>query len=385
MRIKICAVTSSSLMHRLLNRLNHFKRFKFKTCLVSAIAIASFFGALSCGKRKPPLPPVDRVKQIAAINGIQIGNEIRVIWQMPARNAPDGSILNISRVDVYRLAEPLDASLSLTEEEFASRSTLIGSVPVSDSDFALKQLSYTDVLQFAGQPVRLRYAVRLVNASGQKAAFSNFLLMEPTARVANAPGKPSAEVSQEAVTVSWEAPSSNVDGSEPANVLGYNIYRSLPDTAVGRLNEKGPLDSTEFRDEFFEFDRDYTYFVRTVSLGVNAEQIESLDSVRVSVKTIDTFPPAPPSALTIAASPNTISIFFAANIESDVSGYRVYRSTNPDAPLDEWQLLTPDLLDVTTYQDQEISVGTRYYYYVKAVDLRGNISEPSKVVSEAAF
>jgi tRNA A37 N6-isopentenylltransferase MiaA len=93
---------------------------------------------------------------------------------MPARNASSGSIINIDRVDVYRLIEPLSAPLSLTEESFVSRSTLIASVPVSKTDFAKKQLSYSDTLEFAGQSARLRYAIRFVNDSGQKAAFSNF-------------------------------------------------------------------------------------------------------------------------------------------------------------------------------------------------------------------
>ncbi len=130
-----------------------------------------------CGKRAPPLPPVERVAQRVEITGFQQGNLVNIFWTMPAgRNAPNQSLLNIDRVDVYRLAEPLNSPLSLTEEEFASRSTLIGSLPISEADFAKKQLGYKDELDFAGQAVRLRYAVRFVNASGQKAGVLKFFI-----------------------------------------------------------------------------------------------------------------------------------------------------------------------------------------------------------------
>ena len=75
----------------------------------------------------------------------------------------------------------------MTEEEFAARSILIGSVSYEEIKKAGDNLTYTDTLELAGVPARLRYAVRYVNAAGQSAAFSNFFLMEPAAKVAEPP------------------------------------------------------------------------------------------------------------------------------------------------------------------------------------------------------
>jgi len=361
------------------------KQLEIRSAACSAVLAVLVLIVPGCGKRKPPLPPVERVVQRVQINGTQFGNEIRVSWQMPARNAPDGSVLNISRVDIYRLAEPLTASLTLSEEEFASRSTLIGSVPIQDSDFALKQKTFVDTLQLAGQPVRLRYAVRFVNASGQRAAFSNFLLIEPTAAVASVPVGIRLALSQDAVTISWESPASNVDGTSPANILGFNIYRTDSKGETRRLNDSGTVSGNEFKDEFFVFGDKYQYFVRTVSLGTNAGQVESLDSDKLSITPQDTFPPAPPEAVTIAASTNVISLFFAANVETDVAGYQVFRTTDPDKPVEEWELITPDLLDVTTFQDRSVNSGIIYFYYIKAVDKTGNVSAASEIVSDSIF
>lgn len=333
---------------------------------------------LSCGKRQPPLPPIERVEQRVKISGFQRGNQIRLSWIMPARNASNSSVLNISRADIYRLAEPVNSTQSLTEDEFASRSTLIASLPINDDDFARKTLTYFDTLDFAGSDIRLRYAIRFVNASGSKAAFSNFLLIEPAPRVANAPTLLPIKVAQESLLLQWKSPQSNIDGSTPVNILGYNIYRSGENETTAKLISQTPVTDNDFRDQSFEFAKNYKYFVRTVSLGTNAEPVESQESNIVEINPKDTFAPNPPEGITLAASPNTISIFFASNIEKDIAGYKIYRSTDKV----NWTLLTDKLLETNTFQDTKVGSGKTYYYYLTAVDHFGNESEKSEIVSE---
>ncbi|MDH3492601.1 MAG: hypothetical protein OEM82_03560 [Acidobacteriota bacterium] len=330
------------------------------------------------------MPPIERVKQRVEINGQQIGDRIDVYWQMPARNAGSGSTLRISRVDIYRLAEKLDDPLSLTEEEFSDRATLIGSLTIQDSDFGLSKKVFSDKLKIAGQAARLRYAVRFANEAGQKAAFSNFFVIEPAANVAISPSDVEASVSQTAVSIAWSAPALNLDGTSPANLIGYNIYRALASGPAVLLNKK-PVTSTKFDDETFEFGKTFLYFVRAVSLGRNAESVESFSSETIAISPVDTFKPAPPEAVTIAAAPSEVSIFFAFNLEKDIAGYRVFRSTDPSIPKADWQPLTQDLLDVNTFQDQTVVRGVVYYYFVVAIDTAGNVSEPSEVVSDTAL
>src|SRR5687768_11434793 len=254
----------------------HFKLGAAKAPL--ALLALVLLMSLSCGKRKPPLPPIERVIQRVEVSGFQRGSQVILSWKMPEKNAASTSSLHIDRADIYRLTEPLSAPQALSEEEFASRSTLVATLAIRESDFGLKTLTYTDTLQFAGQPARLRYAIRLVNASGQKAAFSNFLLLEPAARVAGAPTSLSASVTQEAIQLSWSAPTANVDGSAPVSLLGYNIYRSASEKIPGKLLNPAPITDTNFRDEFFEFDKPLFYFVRAVSVGAGGEPVESSES-----------------------------------------------------------------------------------------------------------
>lgn len=336
----------------------------------------------SCGKRGAPTPPKEKVIQRAEITGFQRGNKIRISWKMPARNFGAGSVLNIDRVDIYRLAEPLTSSLTLTEDEFASRSNIIQTLSIKPTDFGGKTLSFDDQLEFAAQKVRLRYAIRFANASGQKASFSNFLLIEPAANIAADPTELKAGVAQDAITLTWSAPAANIDGSTPASILGYNVYRSASEKEAGRLLNKAPITKTEFRDEFFEFGKQYFYFVRAVSVGLTSEPVESSESNILNFKAVDTFPPSAPSSITLAAGQGVISIFFAINPEKDIAGYRIFRSTDREADRTKWELITPELLSKNTFQDTRVESGKQYFYYIIAADKAGNLSEPSEIVSE---
>ena len=346
--------------------------------------------ASGCGKRRPPLPPVERVQQRTEfLSGVQQGNEVILSWPAPPRNAPDSSVQSIRRIDVYRLAEKPGAPLALTEEEFSARATLVGSVTYDQIRTAGDTLTYRDTLELAGQPTRLRYAIRYVNASGQRAAFSNFLSIEPAARIAQTPTlSPQPKVAEDAITITWQPPAANIDNSTPVNLLGYNVYRtdeSQTEPANQPLNS-ALISGTEYADKNFQFGNNYRYIVRAVSLGTGGAQVESLNSNAVSVSPKDIFPPAPPERPSIAApepSSGRLAIFFAANKETDIAGYNIYRSTDPNLPR-PWTRLNQTLLTRTTFQDDKVESGKTYYYYITAVDKAGNESPPSEVGSEKA-
>ena len=338
-----------------------------------------------CGKRRPPLPPVERVQQrTELLSGLQRGNQVILSWPAPPRNAPNSSVQSIRRVDVYRLAEKPTAPLALTEEEFGARSTLIGSVTYDEIKKAKDTLTYTDTLELAGQPTRLRYAIRYVNASGQRAAFSNFLLIEPAARIAKPSTLISADVKETAITVSWQPPTANIDDSTPVNLLGYNVYRiDESQTEVGQTPiNKSLVAGTQFEDKEFKFGANYRYVVRSVSLGTEGAQVESLNSNVLPVSPRDIFAPSAPGGISIAPGPGRLSIFFAFNQEPDVAGYNIYRSTDPNLPKNKWTKLNSSLWTKNTFQDENVESGKKYYYYLTAVDQTGNISPPSEVVSE---
>lgn len=354
-------------------------------CILFALAFGANFPLAGCGKRRPPLPPVEGVPQrTELLSGAQRGNQVILSWPAPLRNASSGSVQSIRRIDIYRLAENPTAPLPLTEEEFATRSTLIGSVTYETFNAAGENIAYVDTLELAGEPTRLRYALRYVNAAGQRASFSNFLLIEPAAKIAEPPVLLDSAINESGISFNWKAPASNIDGSTPVNLLGYNVYRI--EQAQNEISQT-PLNSalvngTNYVDKNFRFGEKYSYILRSVSLGTGGTQVESLNSNAVAVEPRDVFRPSAPADIRINAAPGRISIFFPANPERDVAGYNIYRSTEAALPVERWTKLNDALLTRTTFQDETVENGKTYFYYLTAVDTAGNTSAPSEVVSD---
>src|SRR5437016_7013659 len=215
------------------------------------LALSSLSLARTCGKRTPPLAPLERIPQRTdELTGEQRGNLIVLTWPAPRRNAGESSVQSIRRIDVYRVAEKPNAPLPMTEEEFAARATLVGSVTYDEIRRAGDTLSYQDPLELAGQPARLRYSIRYVNSAGQRAAFSSFFLFEPAARIAEPPTNVKRELSETAITITWQAPKANIERSTPVDSLGCHIHRtaaSQPQSGKSPLNQK-PISATQYQD-----------------------------------------------------------------------------------------------------------------------------------------
>lgn len=349
-----------------------------KSNLISLLICLLLIPGFGCGKRRPPTPPVNSNKiNQTDFSVFQQGNRIGLV--IPLKN----NTQKYQKADVYRLAESGNAPLFLTEEEFASRSTLVGSISFSGAKNE-NEVVFFDSISPLNQQRRLRYAVRYVNAEGQKTQFSNFIFFEPVSNTAASPVISLPVVSQTSIAFQWQPPQTNIDNSSPANVIGYHIYRKSSGNEKPKRINASLLQSSNFEDSNFKFGEQYEYFVRAVSSGSNGLHVESLDSNSIKIIPKEVFPPAAPEGLTVAAAPGNLSVFFAANSETDVIGYNVYRTTNSEQPRNQWQKLNDAPISATSYQDTKVESGQRYFYYVAAIDSAGNISQPSEMVSEVA-
>jgi hypothetical protein len=112
--------------------------------------------------------------------------------------------------------------------------------------------------------------------------------------------------------------------------------------------------------------------------------LESGDSRPAILTPKDIFPPAPPQDVVVAVLPgpaagtSVVELSWTVNLETDLAGYRVYRSEQEDV---RGQLLTPELLSTPVYHDSAALTGRRYSYTVTAVDRAGNESNPSTVAA----
>jgi fibronectin type 3 domain-containing protein len=72
-----------------------------------------------------------------------------------------------------------------------------------------------------------------------------------------------------------------------------------------------------------------------------------------------------------------VDLSWSISLETDLAGYRVYRSEQEGS---RGQLVTGDLLLTPAVRDTSVEPGHRYWYTVTAVDRAGNESSPSAPV-----
>lgn len=70
----------------------------------------------------------------------------------------------------------------------------------------------------------------------------------------------------------------------------------------------------------------------------------------------------------------------AQNPLVDFVGYNIYRSADPEVPLDQWERRNHEPLRSAQFKDEGVASGEVYFYYVRAVDSAGNESAPGEIM-----
>jgi hypothetical protein len=172
-----------------------------------------------------------------------------------------------------------------------------------------------------------------------------------------------------------ELPSTAIGFSPPR--IAYNVYDAASKPAPTRLT-KAPITGPTYTDSRVVWGEERCYTVRSVE-SVSDLTIESDAPAAACVTLRDTFAPAAPANLQSSPGEGAISLIWDPNAESDLAGYLVLRGDSA-ATLEP---ITPAPIQETTFRDQ-VAVGRRFTYAVKAVDKAGNQSSPSKTVEEEA-
>jgi hypothetical protein len=369
-------------------RQGQFKHSAIRWLIALVVAVIP----LGCGHIGPPIPPTRFTERTSLLSAVQRGAQILLTWPAPELNQAKSSRFYIERAEVYRLIERRNQEPVLDEDDYQQMAQVVGFLDRASLEAQAKtfgSIQYSDPIDLSNPKelvaVRLRYAIRYVNKHGQQGAFSNTVAIEPVPTVAQAPtGLHVVREDQDLILLAWDAPQANIDGTRPASVVGYNVYRHPAGRAFAQepLNLE-PITETTFADRKFKYQTNYVYTVRALSRGVTG-LIESADSQPLSFTPIDRFPPTTPDPVSIASANGVISLFWPTSPEPDVAGYNVYRAEAADAPDNSWVRLNAQPLTTVTFHDERVVIGKRYFYRVTAMDRFGNESKPSRVVSEVA-
>lgn len=357
-------------------RIQNFEKKHFILHPSSLILLLAVF-AIGCGKVGDPIPPARTIKATTQqLEARQQGDRILVTFPRPGRNPNTGGVV---RADVFRLTEDAGAPSALPVEVFTDKARLVGSIRGGQLYNSGPYVAYEDPLETTDDALtsrRYRYAIRFFDENGRPSPLSNYALTYPTPAVADRPSGLKSDVSQNAVTIHWAPPMKNIDGST-LGATAFNIYRRGKGESFDQPLNSTPVTETSFADTRFLFDTEYEYTIRTVSF-YRGEPIESVNSDLLSLKPVDTFPPAPPANLSGASAAGIVNLFFPASPEKDIRGYIIYRTDTANGGA--MVKLTPTPISQTTFQDRRAENGKTYRYQVSAIDVFGNESGKSDPV-----
>jgi len=366
------------------------------------IAILAILLIVGCGAPGEPTPPAPVVPAaIPDLTARQDGDGVQLSFTLPSNSIAGEKLSSLPAVEILRGV--LQPNGSPDSKSFRVVYTIPGALV--DNYRSDGHVRFTDPIapeETKAHPGgTVAYIVRTHASQKRASADSNAV----SVRVFPVPERIAsieARVTESAIELSWPAPSRTSGGEPVPAVTGYRIYRSeiTPSAATSSapvLPQKkgeapsGALASSEtnsYNDTSFTFDRTYVYTVRSV-IQVENNALESSGSQSVTVTPRDTFPPAAPQGLVAALLPGTApgalvaDLSWAINLETDLAGYRVYRSEQEST---RGQVLNPELLPTPAIRDTSVEPGHRYWYTVTAVDHAGNESAPSApVVVEVAL
>ena len=344
--------------------------------LAGLLLAAGLLAAAGCGKKGPPLPPLRHGPgPVTDLSARQRGKQVILTALLPDRNQDGGPLAGIQELRVFRSdrrapAAGLGASKRSSQraalKQFSREARRIAVLSGSEMEKALagRRVTFVDADPVAGaipeQGQDLTYAMAIVDAEKHASPLSSRIPL----RLLPPPLPPSnlqSDVAERRIRVAWEPPAA--EGKEETAL--YNLYRSeAPGAVPERPRNERPLPQPFFEDEDFAFGTTYTYVARSVIVETDSSR-ESEDSLPLQVTPKDIYPPGAPTGLAVSAESGVIKLYWFPNSESDLGGYRIYRSEKEG---DGFEAIGSASPAESAYIDRTAAPGVKYYYAVTAVD-----------------
>tara|TARA_Y100001980_G_C14556780_1_gene350256 strand:+ start:13681 stop:20262 length:6582 start_codon:yes stop_codon:yes gene_type:complete len=241
-----------------------------------------------------------------------------------------------------------------------------------EADYVLDSISVNDHLDVSLQgEYTYYYRVSAVNVSGDESELSDMVSYTiPDTQAPLAPINTTVVGDTDRISLIWENGGS-------MDVSGYNIYRN---TGSAPLVDSAYLYAQELGSSFIDMGvlelSQYFYMVTAFDEVFN----ESEPGNVAFGSPLNVTPPSAPVGVTALLIDDTeISLTWDENMESDLFGYRVYRGLDPEfIPFGN---KVADSLTEASFVDSGLEAETEYFYYITAIDVNGNESLLSLLVS----
>ena len=350
-----------------------------------------------CGAPGDPVPPAPLIPvAVSDLAARQAGDGVELVFSLPARTVSGEKLSAVPAIEIVRGS--LKPNGAADPKSFRVVYTIPGALV---SNYAgTGHVRFTDPVSPAETKehpgatyaylVRTRLSKKRASPDSNVAAARVFPVPQPIPAV-------QFQVAETTVNLAWSAPMQTSAGDPLSAISGYRVYRGEIDPHaaaptgkelsavhwISPLTFLGPSNTNSYSDTQFEFGRTYIYVVRSV-VPADGNEIESDNSELITVMPLDTFPPAAPQdivgAMLPGATPSAfvVDLSWSINLETDLAGYRVYRSEQEGV---RGEPIITDLLPTPAFRDSSVAPGHRYWYTVTALDRAGNESAPSSSVA----
>jgi hypothetical protein len=321
----------------------------FLTRSFAAAAICLF--SAGCGYIGGTLPPLANIPvNPAGLAVVQRGSNLFAHFTLPQLTTESVAIKGDLELDLRAGVTPDPWS----EGAWAAQAMKISPQVVKDG---VAQYQFPSG-QWTGKQITV--AARVAGPNGKPSNWSNFATV-PVVSPLPAPSDLAAAATAKGVRLEWRGAGGH-----------FRILRRSE--GQPEFAEIGASTTPEFVDGGAEFGKKYSYIVQAFEdLGENREAQSEL-SQETTLTPIDTFATATPAGLRATSSAATVELSWDANSETDLAGYRVYRSADGGA----FQKIA-DVGEIPTYSDRAVEHGKTYRYAVTAIDKSGNESDRSTV------
>lgn len=344
---------------------------------ISLIALLAglSLGAVGCGKKGAPLPPLRNVPATTSdLSLSQQGKHILFDMGYPATTINGMTLGGIDSVELYLLTRPApEGSPEPTAEaaEIESDGRLLMTLRGSELESSIvgDRIQVRLPLQDPLPEERTANIFAVRTAKGDEiSAFSNRAVLIPTSPPAPVTGL-AAEAKARSIQISWD-PSGDAGAFDVFRRLATERGYGAP---VGRVEG----DKNVFEDRKVQYGEQYIYTVRTVK-GDDTEIIGD-PAGEVEIVYEDRFPPRLPRNVVALPERGAVRLRWDASPDDDTVGYLVYRQDLIQGK--DFVRLTTDPVAGTEFVDRGLSSGLTFSYQIQAVDGAGNESRRSEPVS----
>jgi hypothetical protein len=364
----------------------------FSLAILLLLFVCDLFVA-GCGAPGEPLPPSPPTPvAVPDLTARQTGDAVQLSFTMPNKSTLGLKLKEVPTLEVLRGSLKPDGTVD--EKSFRVVDTVPGSLvsgyvekgKVEFPDAIAPEELKTHAGETVVYRVRAYVSPKKISASSPDVSLQLYPVPAPIVSI-------EVGLAENAIRLKWSAPNRTSAGEPIGTVQQFHVYRGELDQATANEARKDPRQGSwkapliqiatttipEYQDVGFDYGKTYAYMVRSMTQA-QGPSLESSDSPLVVLTPWDTFPPGAPQEVVVAvlreqpSGPSVADLSWSINLETDLAGYRVYRSEQVGT---RGELLTPELLLTPAYRDTSVKSGQKYWYSVTAVDKSGNESAPS--------